>query len=172
MAHLGIFVYGTLKPGGQYHQRYCQGDLQRERGFQGPFPSPLVQAAMVPGRLYHLPQGYPALTDGEGWVMGVLLRWQGAGAVLQRLLADLDDLEDYDPQTAAVGQGAGNLYDRQWRGVYHPDGRFWSYGWVYVMGRDRAQALGGRWLPGGSWPETLDQPHGGVYNAPNPNVIP
>jgi gamma-glutamylcyclotransferase (GGCT)/AIG2-like uncharacterized protein YtfP len=43
-----LFVYGTLKPGFENHRRYCAGSEHA-----GP--------AWAEGRLYPLPQGYPAL---------------------------------------------------------------------------------------------------------------
>lgn len=43
-----LFVYGTLKPGFENHRRYCAG-------------SEHVGPAWAEGRLYPLPQGYPAL---------------------------------------------------------------------------------------------------------------
>ncbi|MGA1476228.1 MAG: gamma-glutamylcyclotransferase family protein, partial [Prochlorothrix sp.] len=106
MAHLTVFVYGTLKPGERNHVSHCQPGLLSD------------QAAQIPGQIYHLPQGYPALVDGPGWVRGVILRWQGPRTSIDRRLALLDHLEDYDPRRARDPQGP-NLYDRQWRGVYH-----------------------------------------------------
>ncbi|MEW6635654.1 MAG: gamma-glutamylcyclotransferase family protein [Actinomycetota bacterium] len=45
---LAMFFYGTLKRGQPNYARFCQGALRVER-------------ASVRGRLYRLPQGYPAL---------------------------------------------------------------------------------------------------------------
>jgi gamma-glutamylcyclotransferase (GGCT)/AIG2-like uncharacterized protein YtfP len=46
---LHLFVYGTLKRGGQYHERFCLGVRS-------------VEKAIVRGRVYVLPVGYPVLT--------------------------------------------------------------------------------------------------------------
>ncbi|MBD2327448.1 gamma-glutamylcyclotransferase [Alkalinema sp. FACHB-956] len=47
---INVFVYGTLKPGHAAYDRFCAGKTIAE------------VAAIVPGRLYHLPLGYPAMT--------------------------------------------------------------------------------------------------------------
>ncbi|MGF1459553.1 MAG: gamma-glutamylcyclotransferase [Leptolyngbyaceae cyanobacterium] len=57
---LKIFVYGTLKPSEVAFARYCQPWVIES------------QMAYVKGRLFHLPQGYPALTEGDRWVQGAL----------------------------------------------------------------------------------------------------
>lgn len=46
------FVYGTLKSGQRNHERYCRGAIR-------------IEPATVIGRLYQLPQGYPALVISE-----------------------------------------------------------------------------------------------------------
>jgi gamma-glutamylcyclotransferase (GGCT)/AIG2-like uncharacterized protein YtfP len=46
---LHLFVYGTLKRGGRYHERFCRGVRS-------------VESAIVRGRIYVLPVGYPVLT--------------------------------------------------------------------------------------------------------------
>jgi gamma-glutamylcyclotransferase (GGCT)/AIG2-like uncharacterized protein YtfP len=48
-AALRLFVYGTLKRGGRYHQRFCRGARS-------------IENAVVRGRVYVLPAGYPVLT--------------------------------------------------------------------------------------------------------------
>ena len=45
---LRLFVYGTLKKGGRYHNRFCRG-------------AAAIETAAVWGRLYLLPEGFPAL---------------------------------------------------------------------------------------------------------------
>lgn len=140
---LTVFVYGTLKPGECNHAAYCLPGLASQR------------SALVPGQLFHLPSlGYPGLVDGPGWVQGVVLQWAGPQAAIDRRLAQLDALEDYDPRWAGKAQGP-NFYDRQWRGVYRRDtqgqSHFLTYAWVYLLGRDRVRELGGVWLPEGVW---------------------
>ena len=45
---VSIFVYGTLRPGGPNHDRYCRGVVA-------------IEPAIVRGRIEHLPAGYPML---------------------------------------------------------------------------------------------------------------
>jgi len=45
---LHVFVYGTLKRGFRNHERLCRGCVS-------------VEEAEIPGKLYGLPEGYPAL---------------------------------------------------------------------------------------------------------------
>ena len=62
MVELQVFVYGTLKPGGRYHQRYC-----------GEFLTEAVTLVIALGHLYDFPQlGYPAMTHGNDWVKSYL----------------------------------------------------------------------------------------------------
>lgn len=85
-----LFVYGTLMSGFENHRRYLEGHvLSRER-------------ATLPGELYHLRYGYPALAPGNASVTGELLLVKD----LPSLLPLLDDLEDYH------GPGQDNLYER------------------------------------------------------------
>lgn len=51
-----IFVYGTLKRGYRYHQRYCA-------------KAESVEPASVWGKLYHLSVGYPALIVPENQIL-------------------------------------------------------------------------------------------------------
>ncbi|NJL49685.1 MAG: gamma-glutamylcyclotransferase [Leptolyngbyaceae cyanobacterium SM2_5_2] len=124
-----LFVYGTLKPG--------------ERAFQ-----PLCQAYVVgrvdaisPGRLYHLPLGYPALTLEAGWVQGVLLTLSTS-----TILPQLDEFEDYYPNHPQDSQ-----YQRLYRWVYRLDRTPLAQAWIYVMAKDRVDQLRGQWLPRGVW---------------------
>ena len=84
----GLFVYGPLREGGRQH-----GWLQRTQ------PEGLT-SAWVAGRLFQLPQGYPALVPGEppiahppapGWVVGDFIGYPDP-ADLVSALADLDPL--------------------------------------------------------------------------------
>jgi gamma-glutamylcyclotransferase (GGCT)/AIG2-like uncharacterized protein YtfP len=49
VARIDVFVYGTLRPGGRYHDRYCRGVVA-------------IEPATARGRLEHLPAGYPMVT--------------------------------------------------------------------------------------------------------------
>ncbi len=55
-----LFVYGTLKQGGQYHEEFCRQSL--EEGYLD------IKPATTRGRLYELPEGYPAFEIPEEWV--------------------------------------------------------------------------------------------------------
>jgi len=128
---LQVFVYGTLKPG--------------ERSF-GPYCRPYVidqQQALVPGRLYHLPVGYPAMTLEDGWVQGVLLTFESTQG-----LGPMDQLEDYYPDRPQESE-----YQRIRHRVYTCDYTPLAKAWVYVMTRDQVEDRGGQWLPNGLWSE-------------------
>ncbi|MEL7501614.1 MAG: gamma-glutamylcyclotransferase family protein [Cyanobacteria bacterium J06554_6] len=127
-----VFVYGTLKPGGQYHDEYCGRYLVKAEG------------AIARGQLYDFPQlGYPGMTAGDGWVQGYLLSFS-SHAVLEKL----DWLEDYDPQASPEE----NEYVRHQASIWTLDGRPLGMAWVYLMDTLRVQALGGVHLVNGVWP--------------------
>ena len=138
-ATLRLFVYGTLKRGGQYHERFCAGALS-------------IEPASVRGRLYALPAGYPVLVvpadtilaHGSGDAIADVARqgthvtraavcedagWQDVHGELQTFddpadrLAAIDALEDFHP-------GAPSLYLR----VLLPVRRYSEYvaAWTYV----------------------------------------
>lgn len=125
-----VFVYGTLKPGQCYHDRYC-GDRVLSH-----------EPASVPGRLYHLSLGYPGLTHEPGWVHGVLLHFE-----TPEVLIGLDELENFEPGSPP----ANNTYQREWQQIYRPDRTPLAWAWLYRMERDRVEALGGLWIPEGTW---------------------
>lgn len=113
-----VFVYGTLKPGGYYYADYCA-------------PSVIaVQAAIAWGRLYHLPMGYPALTEGDRPVHGSLLTFASA-----EILDRLDDLEGYDPQRSPLE----NEYERRTTEVFDSDRRSLGLAWSYWMTEAQVQ---------------------------------
>jgi gamma-glutamylcyclotransferase (GGCT)/AIG2-like uncharacterized protein YtfP len=128
---LQVFVYGTLKPGQRSFQPYCRPYVIDQ------------QQALAPGRLYHLPVGYPAMTLEDGWVQGVLLTFKDA-----QVLGPIDQLEDYFPDRPRESE-----YRRVCHGVYACDRTPLAKAWVYVMTRDQIDARGGQWLPEGYWSE-------------------
>jgi len=73
-----IFVYGTLMKGFYNYKRYLEGRISR----------------IIPGRthglLYHLPEGYPALLEGNESIEGEIME-----PVDENLLKTLDRLEGY-----------------------------------------------------------------------------
>jgi gamma-glutamylcyclotransferase (GGCT)/AIG2-like uncharacterized protein YtfP len=126
---LQVFVYGTLKPGERSFEDYCKPHLVAH------------QAALTPGRIYHLPMGYPALTLEDGWVKGVLMTF-ASSAVFERI----DILEDYYPDRPQESE-----YWRIRHPVYTPDQVPLTEAWVYAMAQEKVRGLGGQWLPEGYW---------------------
>ncbi|OLP19700.1 hypothetical protein BST81_03940 [Leptolyngbya sp. 'hensonii'] len=127
---LRVFVYGSLKPGGFYYDRYCAGKVIK------------AQPAIVPGCLYGLPMGYPAMTEGAGTVHGVLLTFNDFG-----VLDNLDELEGYDPDLPSYE----NEYERRWLEVFDSKGESLGSAWAYVMKQQQAEQLGGTLIPKGNW---------------------
>ena len=85
----GLFVYGPLREGGAQHPWLLRTQ-----------PEGLTRA-WAPGRLFHLPAGYPALVPGEepaspppgpGWVRGDFVGYADEPDLLSAL-EDLDALE-------------------------------------------------------------------------------
>lgn len=84
--HLPIFVYGTLLYGFSNHQIYI-----------APYPHQSYPAK-IRGRIYHLPEGYPALVrsgepGSDEWVYGELLLFPPE--VFAQVLGGLDQLEEF-----------------------------------------------------------------------------
>jgi gamma-glutamylcyclotransferase (GGCT)/AIG2-like uncharacterized protein YtfP len=127
---LQVFVYGTLKPGEENHDRYCGEKVVA------------AYDAYTLGDLYDLPMGYPALTPGDRPAYGVLLAFDDPA-----VLKTLDDLEEYDPDRPAHE----NEYERQEQDIFNLDGTLLTRAWVYWMPRDRALQFGGVLLPNGRW---------------------
>jgi len=123
-----LFVYGTLKPGEAAFDTYCACVRIQQ------------VAAWVAGRLYHLPQGYPALTLEAGWVQGALLQ------VPLAVLVHLDAYEDFDPH-----RPHRSAYLRLLLPVHDQKREVLTLAWAYVMALDRVRQAGGHWLPTGIW---------------------
>jgi gamma-glutamylcyclotransferase (GGCT)/AIG2-like uncharacterized protein YtfP len=124
-----VFVYGTLKPGERAFGKFCQ-----------PYVVEVVDA-IAPGRLYHLPLGYPAMTLEAGWVKGALLTFTTLA-----IFDQMDAFEDYYPDRPEDSD-----YLRIHHGIYSPDRVPLAEAWVYVMARERVDAAGGQWLTSGEW---------------------
>jgi gamma-glutamylcyclotransferase (GGCT)/AIG2-like uncharacterized protein YtfP len=139
---LKVFVYGTLKPGEQNYLSYC-GDR-------------VITAvpALVTGKLFALPAGYPALVWAEsaGWVQGFLLTF-----ATNEPLQLLDQLEDYQENRPA----AENAYQRRQVTVFSPDIEkspiALAQAWVYLMEQKQIAHLGGIFLPQGYWTSDLSK---------------
>ena len=124
-----VFVYGTLKPGERAFSRFCEPYVVDK------------QTVMTPGRIYHLPLGYPALTLEEGWVQGVLLTLSNPTALVK-----LDEFEAFYPDHPQDSE-----YQRIWHPIYATDQTPLTHAWVYAMTKEQVDTLGGTWLPEGSW---------------------
>ncbi|MFE6158526.1 gamma-glutamylcyclotransferase family protein [Streptomyces sp. NPDC056486] len=133
-ARLPFFVYGTLRPGEPNHDVHLRGNVTAE-----------VPARLAGALLYEGP-GYPYLVEGPE---GSLVRGELIAArpsAYERLLADLDVLENYAPGDP------GNLYERVAREVTLLDGTA-ARAWVYVASPPVAARLraSGAVIGGGDW---------------------
>ncbi len=154
-----VFVYGTLKPGESNYQRYC-GDRVITN-----IP------AIIPGKLFALPFGYPALLweiggnlakvdigqdvpdtqysqqqDQNYWVQGYLLTFANSQSLVK-----LDALESYRPDRPPTA----NEYQRLEMEVFSRDFSSLGTAWVYVMSRERITRSRGIFLPQGVWSSCL-----------------
>lgn len=132
MTLLRLFVYGTLKPGYQPHDALCRPWLHDH------------QPALVRGRIYHLPMGYPGMTAEEGWVQGELLIFDDPPT---SVLARLDAFEGYNPNLPAPS----NAYNRQEIPVYNLNHQPLGTAWAYIMSTEYVRQVNGEWLPEGVW---------------------
>ncbi len=150
-----LFVYGTLKRGLRYHDRFCGAMVS-------------VTAAVTIGRLYDTPYGYPMMTMPARyqWLHGCadLARdmatqltppqfparpneeEQVIGELLQlpcepHIMRDLDALEDFVPNRPS-------LYQRVLAPVWPLDGPPQAV-WVYVT---EARRIGADWQRMRAWP--------------------
>ncbi|RDG35406.1 gamma-glutamylcyclotransferase family protein [Streptomyces corynorhini] len=157
---LPFFVYGTLRPGGHYHDRFLTGRTVREEPallagallYDGPgYPYAIettqttetTETTEMP-RVTRVP-GAPGTVETSGTVVGELVT--PAPAHYGQLLAALDELEGF------LGPGhPGNLYDRVVRDIRRADSTT-AAAWVYVAAPRVARLLraDGRPIPGGDW---------------------
>ncbi len=141
-----VFVYGTLKPGEVNDWVYRQYAVQ-------------ARPAVAQGHLYHLPLGYPALTEGGDRVYGVLLRFEKSAKLpnqLPDILPILDAFEQHDPE-AFQRQAPGAVlsdcqYQRRAIAVMDEQGNSLGTAWVYSIAEAQVQRMGGVRLPRGIWP--------------------
>jgi gamma-glutamylcyclotransferase (GGCT)/AIG2-like uncharacterized protein YtfP len=125
-----VFVYGTLKPGEANYQKYCAGKVVE------------ATEAYTWGQLYNLSVGYPAMTEGNSKVKGVLLTFDNAA-----ILKNLDELEDYDEMRSPEL----NEYYRKQIAIYCFSGEFLGQAWGYLMTLAKVKQLGGVIFPSESW---------------------
>ncbi|MGW7076148.1 gamma-glutamylcyclotransferase family protein [Streptomyces sp. NPDC054871] len=131
---LPFFVYGTLRPGESNHDVHLRGRV----GDGSP--------ARLSGAVLYEGPGYPYLVEEPegGPVRGELIT--ALPSAYDRLLADLDVLEDYAPGDPR------NLYERVVREVTLLDGTA-ARAWVYVAAPRVAARLraSGVLIGGGDW---------------------
>ncbi len=136
---LKVFVYGTLKPGEENYSSYCAGKVVE------------TLPAFAMGKLFALPQGYPAMTVGNSAVYGYLLSFADS-----EVLNSLDELEDYQPSR----QKSKNLYNRQQIEIFdlkndvstlsqYPNSL--GLAWAYLMEISLVYRLGGTSQEHGWW---------------------
>lgn len=140
-SELSVFVYGTLKPGGRYHGRYCRRALAQ------------ALPAMVKGCLYNFPQrGYPAMALGEDCVKGYLLVFRDSSAVCADILRQLDVLEGVVDYVNSDDTAHADSYQRGQALIFTLDHQPLQKAWIYRMKRDQIRQLEGVYLPNGDWP--------------------
>jgi gamma-glutamylcyclotransferase (GGCT)/AIG2-like uncharacterized protein YtfP len=141
-----VFVYGTLKPGEENYPKYCADKIIDSK------------PAFAMGKLYALPQGYPAMTIGNSPVWGYMLSFADS-----EVLVELDQLEDYHPSR----QSSENLYNRQYINIFSQDytnpslGRPQKIGqvWAYLMEESLVHQLGGTLQDDGLWSGNRNDKH-------------
>ncbi|RAM48669.1 MAG: gamma-glutamylcyclotransferase [Hapalosiphonaceae cyanobacterium JJU2] len=131
---LRVFVYGTLKPGEVNYYNYCDRKVVN------------ATKAYVLGKLFDLPQGYPAMIPGDSPVYGYLLEFD-----FPEVLVELDELEDYHP----ARPDSENLYNRQQIQVYNFQGRSLGWAWAYLMTPEMVNNLGGIYQADGWWSNAI-----------------
>lgn len=133
---LPFFVYGTLRPGEPNHDAYLRGSVAAET------PARLAGAVLYegPGYPYLVKEQEPESDPVRGELIAAL------PSAYERLLADLDVLEDYAPGDPR------NLYERVVREVTLLDGAT-ARAWVYVAAPRVAARLraSGVVIGGGDW---------------------
>ncbi len=125
-----LFVYGTLRPGQKHHERICTGfEIQ-------------IYPALVRGALYELPEGYPALTEGEQWIRGDVLCFSN-----QELLIKCDLWEEYDPNL----QTGNCVYRRVYRNIYNSDYSLTGKAQTYIVNKEVLNRKRAILIPMGTW---------------------
>lgn len=132
--HLPVFVYGTLRHGGRFHDAYLAGR------FEHAVPATLHGAVMWDNRGAY---PYLALDPEGGPVVGEL--FSISPATFEAVLAGLDHLEGHVPGRS------GNLYERRIVEVATDEGP--QRAWVYVIDADAAPDLDEELprVPDGDW---------------------
>lgn len=127
-----VFVYGTLMKNFRNYKRYLEGRISR------------ITPGKTYGLLYHLPEGYPALLEGNEIVEGEIIE-----PVDKKLLKALDRLEDY------VEGRSSNLYERKIREILTEDGEKVTC-WIYIYTDERYAKENGILIPDGNWRKFME----------------
>jgi len=132
-----VFVYGTLKPGGIYHDRFCSSFK-----FE-------AEEAYVNGKLFDFsPLGYPGALEGDDLrICGFVLRFSHKES---EVLSKLDELKGYDPNR----QEGLNEYYRKRVNVFKnaENSEASENAWCYFMALKKIESLRGVQMPDGFWP--------------------
>lgn len=132
-----VFVYGTLMTG--MHNHYLIEPYLKQ-----------VKVAITEGILYDLPYGYPAMVVGKGVVYGELMELHN----IEKALADLDNLEDYNGP-----DNPNNLYDRVIQEVEitnsQNDNQEIILAYVYLWANPKQLNNIGQIIPTGIWKEKV-----------------
>lgn len=130
---LSVFVYGTLKPGGHYWHRFCDGRVC------GQTP------ARIRGELYDLGCGYPGAVFNEaGWIEGMVLEFRQAAD-----LAAVDVLEGYQAERPIER----NEYQRRQVSCFSPSEEPLGPAWAYEVNPHYLYQCDARLIPEGQWPD-------------------
>ena len=126
-----VFVYGTLKPGGDYWPRFCEGKVTT------------AIPAKIHGELYDLHLGYPGLfLRGDSWVYGYVLT-----IPRDEDFEQLDVLEGYQPNRAEEL----NEYTRVRVECFDQVGVSLGKVWVYEMTETTFRQSAGTRIEHGDW---------------------
>jgi gamma-glutamylcyclotransferase (GGCT)/AIG2-like uncharacterized protein YtfP len=129
---LSVFVYGTLKPGGYYWSRFCEGKVKTQT------------PAQIRGQLYDLGRGYPgAVFNSAGWIQGCVLEFKKAAD-----FAAVDRLEGYLPS----GPPDANEYTRLKVPAFSPKEQPLGPVWAYQVSPRYLALSKPSLLPEGIWP--------------------
>lgn len=126
-----IFVYGSLKPGGDNYPNFCQGKTIKET------------KSWIKGSLYDLNVGYPAIVPHpNNRVFGYLFYFPDCPEYLEAL----DLLEDYKPDSSC-----NNTYNRMKTKVYSMDNVLIDEAWAYYLNEKKLKYFNVTHIPSGWW---------------------
>ena len=128
-----VFVYGTLMKGFCNYKRYLEGRVSR------------ITSGRTHGLLYHLPEGYPALLEGNETIEGEIME-----PVDEDLLKTLDWLEDY------AESRSNNLYVREVRNILTESGEELPC-WIYIYADEKYAKENGILVPNGNWRRFMEE---------------